>query len=214
VLKSLINFLFRQREADKSLEAEITSPLFSRKDISVRFAAGDFPPDEGKIDPAFDNCTGDLPPDWEARRMAVLRADNFICQAPGCLETGKHLHAHHIQERWKGGNHKLENLISLCPAHHALVHLETNTLTVKDQRYRIVSRHWRRKPFSSEKVEVSSHIQRHTRITPAELKAVKERFNPQCHWCNKNEWVLDWRRKTIWRKALIWTLVPRVQRTM
>ena len=138
MLKSLINFLFRQREAEKSLEAEIPSPLFSRKDISVRFATGDIPPDETKIDPAFDNCTGDLPPDWEARRMAVLRADNFICQAPGCLETGKHLHAHHIQERWKGGNHKLENLISLCPAHHALVHLETNKITVKDQRYRIV----------------------------------------------------------------------------
>lgn len=140
--------------------------------------------------------------------MAVLLGDNFTCQAPGCLETGKHLHAHHIRARWEGGTHKLENLVSLCPAHHALVHLETNALTVKDARYRIVSRHWRRKRFSLEKIEVRSHIQRHIRITPAELKEVQKRFNPRCHWCNKTGWALDWQRKTIWQKARIWTWCP------
>ena len=208
MLKSLIKFLFGQREADDAKEKNVTPPD-SRTDDSVRFAAGDFPADARKIDPAFDNYSDSFPPDWEARRIAVLRADNFICQAPGCLESGNHLHVHHIQERWKGGNHKLENLVSLCPAHHALVHLGTNKVTFQDARYKIVSRHWRRKRFSSEKIEVRSHIQRLTRITPAELKEVRKQFDPQCHWCNKKTgWALDWRRKTIWREALIWTWCP------
>ena len=202
MLKNLINFLFGRHEADSRREETIKIPPDSWADDSVRFAAGDLPPDDGKIDPAFDNCSGDLPPDWVARRMAVLRGDNFTCQAPGCLETGNHKHIHHIKARREGGNHKLENLVSLCPAHHALVHLDTNVVTVQDARYTIVSRCWRRKRFSSEKIEVRSHARRFVLITPSELAAVKERFKPRCHWCGNTDW------KGNWRTGLIWTWCP------
>jgi ssDNA-binding Zn-finger/Zn-ribbon topoisomerase 1 len=134
--------------------------------------------------------------------MAVLRADNFTCQAPGCLESGKHLNAHHVLERWKGGNHKPENLVSLCPAHHALVHLDTKAVTFHDARYTIVSRYWRRKPFSLEKIEVRSNVRRFIRITASELAMVKERFKPRCHWCGNTDW------KGNWREGLIWTWCP------
>jgi hypothetical protein len=202
MLKSLINFLFRRREADSRKKEQIIISPESWTDDSVRFAAGDFPPDDGKIDPSFDYSSGDLPPDWEARRIAVLHRDNFVCQAPGCLVTGRNLNAHHIRARWEGGNHKLENLIALCPVHHALVHLDTKKVTFKDARCTIVSRFWRRKPFSSEKVEVRSFIRRFVLITPSELAEVRKRFNPKCHWCGKTDW------KGFWRTGLIWTWCP------
>jgi hypothetical protein len=60
-------------------------------------------------------ATQDVPP---AVRRAVLRRDRHRCQAPGCRHAD-FLDVHHIQPREEGGQHELENLLTLCGAHRA-----------------------------------------------------------------------------------------------
>ena len=97
----------------------------------------------------------------------------------------------------------MKNLVSLCPAHHALVHLEMNGVTFTDPRYKIISRYWRRLRFSSKKIEVKSFIRRYARITSSELKELRERFEPKCHWCKNPGW------EGHWQNGLIWTWCPK-----
>jgi 5-methylcytosine-specific restriction endonuclease McrA len=83
--------------------------------------------------PGYAQCTGD---DWQKARMRALVRDNFTCQyqalglksiEDGCCsqqpETRlRYLQVHHIQERINGGSHDLDNLITVCRAHHAHIH--------------------------------------------------------------------------------------------
>lgn len=62
--------------------------------------------------------------EWREVRLQVLERDNSFCQAYGqfgvvCL--GK-LHVHHILPRSRGGKHNMENLVTLCSAHHQWAH--------------------------------------------------------------------------------------------
>jgi hypothetical protein len=57
---------------------------------------------------------------WEVRQQVVDR-DDGQCQFPGCSMRAQ-LGLHHIQFRSRGGDHSPENLITLCAAHHTLVH--------------------------------------------------------------------------------------------
>jgi len=67
---------------------------------------------------------------WDKARMRALVRDDFTCQAHKlglCNEPCKEnrlrkLHVHHKQERQHGGNHDLDNLITLCRTHHILIH--------------------------------------------------------------------------------------------
>lgn len=52
------------------------------------------------------------------REAAKLR-DNYRCRICGFREA---IHAHHIVAKSQRGSNGLENLITLCPNHHALVH--------------------------------------------------------------------------------------------
>jgi hypothetical protein len=48
-------------------------------------------------------------------RRAIAR-DGGCCQVPGCSRAA--VHAHHVLYRSRGGGDELENLTSLCAAHH------------------------------------------------------------------------------------------------
>ena len=72
---------------------------------------------------------GDLPPDWDGRRKATYRRDDWTCQHCG-TQSGPHargsggvrLHAHHSRPRSEGGSNHLSNLVTLCEPCHQDVH--------------------------------------------------------------------------------------------
>ena len=61
--------------------------------------------------------TRTIPP-WLAR---ILRKRDQGCRYPGCGHT-RWVHFHHLIHWAHGGPTDLDNLISLCPFHHRLVH--------------------------------------------------------------------------------------------
>jgi len=63
-------------------------------------------------------ATQTVPP---AVRRSVLRRDQHRCQVPGCRHA-TFVDVHHIQPREDGGTHELENLLTLCGAHHRACH--------------------------------------------------------------------------------------------
>lgn len=65
-----------------------------------------------------DKASKTIPP--RVRREVDAR-DHGCCRIPGCGATG-HTHAHHIVHRAHHGPNELDNLITLCPFHHRLVH--------------------------------------------------------------------------------------------
>lgn len=54
-------------------------------------------------------------------REKVRARDKGKCRIPGCKERAEHMH--HITYRSKGGKWRSENIASLCPSHHHMVHL-------------------------------------------------------------------------------------------
>ncbi len=55
-------------------------------------------------------------------RKLVYERDRERCR--WCGATNQGLHLHHINYRSAGGDHSPENLITLCPRHHRLVHTD------------------------------------------------------------------------------------------
>jgi len=53
-------------------------------------------------------------------RRAVRERDRYRCRFPGC--ESRRVDIHHIVYWSNGGKTRLDNLISLCKRHHALVH--------------------------------------------------------------------------------------------
>jgi hypothetical protein len=56
-----------------------------------------------------------------ATRRAVLRRDHKQCVVPGCRNS-LYLDLHHVDPRSEGGGHTVDNLITLCGAHHRAAH--------------------------------------------------------------------------------------------
>jgi 5-methylcytosine-specific restriction endonuclease McrA len=56
-----------------------------------------------------------------ALRRAVLARDRQCCRVPGCKNT-HFVDVHHLRPRSEGGKNRLENLITLCSAHHRATH--------------------------------------------------------------------------------------------
>lgn len=54
-------------------------------------------------------------------RRDLAARDQGCCRIPGCGRTG-HTHAHHLVHRAHHGPNQLDNLLTLCPFHHRLVH--------------------------------------------------------------------------------------------
>jgi hypothetical protein len=57
----------------------------------------------------------------ETTRRRVLQRDGAKCRVPGCRNR-LWCDLHHLKERRRGGGNHDHNLVSLCPAHHRLVH--------------------------------------------------------------------------------------------
>jgi 5-methylcytosine-specific restriction endonuclease McrA len=70
-------------------------------------------------------ATQAVPP---ATRRTVLRRDQHRCQVPGCRHS-VFVDVHHIRTREDGGGHDLDNLVTLCGAHHRASH--SGELTVQ-----------------------------------------------------------------------------------
>jgi HNH endonuclease len=56
-----------------------------------------------------------------ALRRTVLARDRHLCRVPGCKNT-HFVDVHHLQPRSEGGKNTLDNLITLCTAHHRATH--------------------------------------------------------------------------------------------
>ena len=61
------------------------------------------------------------PPDWQKRRELVYERDNHSCKRCGTYVELKHSHTHHLKRRSQGGDHSLNNLITLCRDCHSLM---------------------------------------------------------------------------------------------
>jgi hypothetical protein len=59
-----------------------------------------------------------IPP---ATRRKVLRRDRGCCRVPGCRNS-TFVDVHHLCLRTEGGDHDVENLVTLCAAHHRAIH--------------------------------------------------------------------------------------------
>jgi len=59
-----------------------------------------------------------IPP---ARRRRVMRRDGGCCRVPGCRQA-VFVDVHHLELRSEGGGNTLENLVTLCAAHHRATH--------------------------------------------------------------------------------------------
>lgn len=65
----------------------------------------------------------------DAARKAVRARDGRRCAVPGCRETGQHLHHIVYRSRSKAKRWSTQNLVFLCPGHHALVHAGRITIS-------------------------------------------------------------------------------------
>ena len=63
-------------------------------------------------------ATQSIPP---ARRRAVERRDGGRCRVPGCRHA-IFVDVHHLNLRSEGGTEELDNLLTLCAAHHRALH--------------------------------------------------------------------------------------------
>ncbi len=70
---------------------------------------------------ATTRATQTIPP---SVRRRVLARDSSRCAVPGCRHA-VFLDVHHIEPRADGGRHHLDNLVTLCGAHHRAVHRGT-----------------------------------------------------------------------------------------
>jgi len=67
--------------------------------------------------------------DWVKARTTALIRDHYQCQAhqlglcdEPCQAPRRKLCVHHIKRRIDGGTHDLDNLITVCYAHHCDIH--------------------------------------------------------------------------------------------
>jgi len=56
-----------------------------------------------------------------AIRRRVMIRDQFACTVPGCTSC-RNIDIHHIKLRSRGGEHRMENLTTVCDGHHVEAH--------------------------------------------------------------------------------------------
>lgn len=67
-------------------------------------------------------------PEWKRARRERLDMDGWRCQ--GCRRAGR-LEVHHLHSMRDGGNHALENLVSLCRQCHMNAHRQPQTASAR-----------------------------------------------------------------------------------
>ncbi|RYZ03691.1 MAG: hypothetical protein EOO73_26915 [Myxococcales bacterium] len=96
-------------------------------------------------------ATQQVPP---AVRRAVLRRDRHRCRVPGCTHA-RFVDIHHVRSQADGGDHRQENLVTLCGAHHRAVH-EGTLLVTEDERQERVFQHADGTPYGGAPSSLSS----------------------------------------------------------
>jgi hypothetical protein len=74
--------------------------------------------DEAHVGTTIPRASQTIPP--SVRRAVSLR-DHHRCQVPGCRHA-TFVDVHHLRAREDGGGHGVENLLTLCSAHHRACH--------------------------------------------------------------------------------------------
>ena len=92
------------------VDADVRNHVRTRVDADVRNHVG--------TRDAAARAKQSIPP---ARRRQVLRRDGGCCQVPGC-RNGTFVDVHHLCPRAEGGTNELENLVTVCGAHHRAIH--------------------------------------------------------------------------------------------
>src|SRR4029453_9037270 len=72
-----------------------------------------------RVGASLPRATQTIPP---ALRRRVMRRDGGRCRVPGCRHA-VFVDVHHLELRSEGGRNTLENLATLCSAHHRALHL-------------------------------------------------------------------------------------------
>jgi hypothetical protein len=72
----------------------------------------------GHVDDEKARARTDIPP---ALRRKVHARDHGRCRVPGC-RSSHNVDQHHLEPISEGGEHTLENLITLCESHHIALH--------------------------------------------------------------------------------------------
>ena len=109
-------------------------------------------------------------------RRAVLARDRHRCQVPGCTHT-HFVDVHHIEPRSEGGRNTMENLITICTAHHRATH--RGELAIERTATGLLFRHADGTPYGQpvEAVSAGTHAKvfaalRHLGFREREVRAV------------------------------------------
>ncbi len=125
------------------------------------------------------------PPFWGYLREVVLNKDGGRCQVSGC-PSRLELHIHHIKPVSKGGEHKPENLVSLCDFHHALEPEKGHERIwgeIKNRYFTLVPKHERSNRATSGHHIVRAHLRRLQLITLEELRELTKTYGFSCPQC-------------------------------
>jgi hypothetical protein len=101
--------------------AECDGQHLGHVESSAQIGAGGEPPGahpDSNAHVGARRATQAIPP---SLRRAVLRRDNGRCRVPGCRHA-VFTDVHHLQLRSEGGVNSLENLVTICSAHHRAIH--------------------------------------------------------------------------------------------
>ena len=83
----------------------------------------------GDVDsPTVERASQTIPP---ATRRKVKHRDQGTCRVPGC-RASQNVDIHHIKPRAEGGGHSVDNLITLCEAHHLQMHEQVLLIRIVD----------------------------------------------------------------------------------
>jgi hypothetical protein len=125
------------------------------------------------------------PPFWKYLRAVVLAKDSNRCQVTGC-PSRLDLHVHHMQSVSNGGEHKPDNLVSLCDFHHALEPERGHKRIwgdIKTRYFTLVCSHERNNRASPGTHGVKAHLRRLSLISAVEIAQLKETYGFACPHC-------------------------------
>lgn len=96
---------------------ELMFSVFEEADFNPCIVQLEFEPVDSS--PDSDGFYYGYPLDWDDRRKKCRERDDFCCCACGVKEQKeKQHHVHHVIPIAKGGNHSLQNLVTLCEGCH------------------------------------------------------------------------------------------------